>query len=933
MKFKIAILLAIAFWSQSSICQNNKTVNSKPQYVWMDEIGVGRNNYVYFRNVFELKEIPSKAYICLYANSNYNLLVNGQFLNYGPIRSYAIHPYFDSIDISSYLKKGKNVVAVKVLNYGMNTFQVPFATAGFIAWGNFSTSNESISLQTPGSWICRKAQGYNPASPRFSFAQGSIECFDARLEPDNWSSENIIVKNWKSPKLLKNQQYFGTLQARPIPLLTNFEIQPKFSVNELNLSSKEQFYNWNAQFEKIGKEPNKSVLLYSYFYSPEEKDVPMGFSWGKFWINGKLLQTIDQPSKAFRSNATVHFVKGWNTFFAVQEIIWDNLDGMIAFPADANIQLSTNKKLNDTQRIAITDPCSKEEVNKLLTIENCKEKPELLKLKWKILSRLDDLLNPAKELAWLDVEKVKVNSTVKENISFSAGKNQALVFDFGGIQLGRIFADIIAPVGTKVDFTWSEDLKDSFITLYKRMEVNAVARFITIAGKQHLETFRPFGLRYLQVTIRNNPEPVTLLKVGVNRQIYPYTKKGSFTCSDRLLNDIWEMGWRTVQVCSEDSYTDTPFRERGHYAGDFVPEFATTLATSGDPRLAKQTIKLFNDVYNQKYTGTDEVSNSEFPLYVINVASWYIRQFNDINFAEDVYKLYANFLKNCHKNRGVDGFYREGKLFIDWTQIDKKADLTIYQTIMYSSFVEISSIATLLGKKEDAQLFTSYANELKQFIQTSCWDANAGNFIDGMKNGKVLESRFPSSSIYPSVWKITNSEQEKSIQNWFSESLINIGAPVNRRQLTTPYGGFYALASLYQSENAGLAEQYIRKHWGKMVIEANDLTWEDFNRDAQSTMSHAWSSSPTYYMSTQILGVELGFPGNLSSDTIYIRPQSENLSWAKGTVPHPKGLVTVDWKIVGTNLYLNYSAPKGVPVVVKPRGRLAGYHFIISETK
>jgi len=925
MKLQFLAFLTIVFFIQLSYSQNNKTSNPKPQYVWIDETGIGRNNYVYFRNEFELKEIPQNASICLYANSNYNLFVNGQFINYGPIRSYAVHPYFDSINISSFLNKGKNVVAVKVLNYGMNTFQVPFATAGFIAWGNISTANESVTLQTPGTWICRKAQGYNPASPRFSFAQGPIECFDARLEPDNWSSENVLAKNWKSPKLLKNQQYFGTLQTRPIPLLTNQEIQAKFVVAKLNLSSKEQFYNWNSQFEKIGKEPNKSVLLYSYFYSPEEKDVPMGFSWGKFWINGNLLQTVDHPSKAFKSTSIIHLLKGWNTFFSVQEIVWENLDGMIAIPANANIQLSVNKKLNDNQRVAITEPFSKEEINIILEIENCKEKPELLKLKWKHVSGVDDFLNPAKELAWFDVEKIWTNPLIKSNITIPPGKSKALVFDLGGIQLGRIFVDIDAPAGTIVDFTWSEDLKDSLVTLYKRMEVNAVARFITVAGKQHLETFRPFGLRYLQVTVRNNSEPVTLLKVGVNRQVYPYTKKGSFTCSDPLMNDIWEMGWRTVQVCSEDSYTDTPFRERGHYAGDFVPQFATTLATSGDPRLAKQTIKLFNDMYNLKYTSTDVVSNSEFPLYNINVASWYIRQFNDKKFAEEVYTLYANFLKNCHKNRSADGFYRESNLFIDWTQIDKKADLTIYQTIMYSSFIEISSIATLLGKKEDIQLFTSYANELKQFIQKNCWDANAGNFIDGLKNGKVLESRFPSSSIYPSVWKITSAEQEKSIQNWFKESLINIGAPVNRRQLTTPYGGFYALASLYQSENAGLAEQYIRKHWGKMVLEANDLTWEDFNRDAQSTMSHAWASSPTFYMCTQILGVDLGFPGNLSSDTIYIRPQSENLSWAKGTVPHHKGLVTVHWKIIGSNLYLNYSSPEGVPVVIKARGKLASY--------
>ena len=116
-----------------------------------------------------------------------------------------------------------------------------------------------------------------------------------------------------------------------------------------------------------------------------------------------------------------------------------------------------------------------------------------------------------------------------------------------------------------------------------------------------------------------------------------------------------------------------------------------------------------------------------------------------------------------------------------------------------------------------------------------------------------------------------------------------------------------------------------------MVFEANDLTWEDFNRDAHSTMSHAWSSSPTFYLSTQVLGVDLGFPGNLSPDTIYIRPQSETLSWAKGTVPHTKGLVSVNWKIQGRQLVLNYSVPEGIPVVVQPRGRLRMLNLIVNK--
>jgi hypothetical protein len=51
----------------------------------------------------------------------------------------------------------------------------------------------------------------------------------------------------------------------------------------------------------------------------------------------------------------------------------------------------------------------------------------------------------------------------------------------------------------------------------------------------------------------------------------------------------------------------------------------------------------------------------------------------------------------------------------------------------------------------------------------------------------------------------------------------------------------------------------------------------------------------------------------------------------KGTVPHPKGNIWVDWKIIGNVLYLNYKVPEGVKVTVKPKGRLASYKLVLNS--
>lgn len=911
-----------------------QTPDAPASYVWIDETGEGRQVYVYFRYEFDLNGKPEKAEINLYASSRFALWVNGQYINFGPIRSYPQHPYYDTFDIKPYLNQGKNIISIKAMLNGMETFQLPYHTGAFIAWGEILAGNQTVNLATPGNWICRRAQGYHPEVPRFSFAKGPIEVYDARAEPDDFLSTRINNDYWQKPVLLTHQNAYGKLLKRTIPCLTQDIVKPKFTVTRLDVSTTENIY----LFELAGDDrmhanygANPPVLGYTYLYSPIDQEVEAGFSWGNFWLNGEKIEALAEPSKPFRNNAKLKLNKGWNLLFTRQQLLWGSLHTMVALPQNKEITVSPDKKLNDKVFWRFAGPLLPQE-NKLTgDASQSVELPQNLKLKWQDYGIKNGLANPAREIAWLNLQKHPVDPFKISDFEIPAQTSQAYVFDLGGIHLGRIFIEVDAPEGTIFDLTWSEDLRDSLVTLYKRLQINAVARFISGDGHQFFETFKPYGLRYLQVTVRNHNAPVKIRRAGIVRQQYPFEKRGSFACSDPLLDDIWEMGWRSLLPCSEDSYTDTPFRERGHYAGDLFPQFALTLATAGDPLLAKHTIRMITDMYEKTYRNEEEVRHADYPVINILVAAWLIRMYRDWDFARELYPIFNRFLEGCYERKGTDGLFHTNRVFFEWIEIDKEATLTSYQTNIYAAFHEMAFLAEKLGNNADALKYRKWAVETAEMIRSRFWDNDSGNFFDGIKDGKYLETRFPGSSAYPSLWGITTPNQDKQLMEYFADALINIGPPINRKQLTTPYGGFYALASLYRNENAALSEQFIRKHWGRMVLEANDLTWEDFNRSDHSTMSHAWSASPTYYLSSEVLGVNLGFPLQLSPDTIYIMPQSETLQWARGTVPHPAGEVYVDWRISGENLYLEYSVPEGVPVVVRPRGRLSRYNLIIGN--
>ena len=78
--------------------------------------------------------------------------------------------------------------------------------------------------------------------------------------------------------------------------------------------------------------------------------------------------------------------------------------------------------------------------------------------------------------------------------------------------------------------------------------------------------------------------------------------------------------------------------------------------------------------------------------------------------------------------------------------------------------------------------------------------------------------------------------------------------------------------------------------------------------------SHGWIASPTYQMSSKILGVIPAAPG---FDSILVRPVLCGLKWAKGSVPTPHGNVDVSWQAGGGKFEMNVTLPAGTDSLIE----------------
>jgi hypothetical protein len=183
------------------------------------------NSYALFRKSFQLGALPLQAPLFITADQSYRLFVNGQFVARGPARGVQSHWPYDEIDIRKYLKKGRNVLAIRAYNPGRSTYQ--YLSAGFAgllvaaSWGK----NHIVSDAT---W-----KSIRQTSARRDTIQASMQLFnqehvDLRLETGDWTAVDFDDSSWEEPTSDRvwNSGPWFSLEPREMPMLREEEIPP-----------------------------------------------------------------------------------------------------------------------------------------------------------------------------------------------------------------------------------------------------------------------------------------------------------------------------------------------------------------------------------------------------------------------------------------------------------------------------------------------------------------------------------------------------------------------------------------------------------------------------------------------------------------------------------------------------------------------------------
>jgi alpha-L-rhamnosidase len=383
------------------------------------------------------------------------------------------------------------------------------------------------------------------------------------------------------------------------------------------------------------------------------------------------------------------------------------------------------------------------------------------------------------------------------------------------------------------------------------------------------------------------------LTLSAHYQYIPFEQKGNFTCSNPLIDQIWNTAQYTFHLNSREFFLDGIKRDRWVWSGDAYQSYFINNYLYFDQDITKRTIIALR--------GKDPIAAHintilDYSFYWMMSIYDYYKATKDRDFIAFIYPRMKSMIDYCLSLTDEDGFIRGRQgdwVFIDWAEIDKTGAVCAEQMLFAESLRAAWLCGELLGVGE-AQYVERY-EQLQLNIKQYFWDEKLGAYIDSFESGKRNVTRH--ANIFALLWGYTDDEQRESI---IEHVILNSEIP----QITTPYFKFYELEAMcYIGELQAVTEQ-MEQYWGSMLQQGATTFWEEYDPNVTTidkygmygdrygkSLCHAWGASPIYLLGRYYLGVHATSSGY---ETFVVEPKLGGLEWLKGTVPIVGGTVTIE---------------------------------------
>jgi hypothetical protein len=429
--------------------------------------------------------------------------------------------------------------------------------------------------------------------------------------------------------------------------------------------------------------------------------------------------------------------------------------------------------------------------------------------------------------------------------------------------------------------------------------------------------FRTF--RYVKLEVETGEEPLRVEDLRSRFSAYPFAENARFESDSPELGRIWAASWRTARLCAHETYMDCPYYEQLQYFGDTRIQALVSLYVSGDDRLMRNAICLGDWSRNPEGITMSRYP-SELPQYTplysvvwtLMVKDYWAHRRDDAfvqSFLPGIRTVFAWMARQVDRNGlvpalpyldFVDSQYPREEIL----QASESKGMAVHSLFLAHGLDELAPLFAHYGFREEADGYRQTAGKLKDATRRHCYDPARGLFAD--TPGKRSFSQHANA-----LAVLTDAVPP-------AEGAALLGRTLADTSLVPCelYFQFYLFNAL---QKAGLGDRYVAQlqPWRNML--KNGLsTFSEWEVQPRSDC-HAWSASPNYHLLSLVCGIT---PAGHGFRTVRIQPQLGSLRWVRGTVPHPDGSLSVDFKrgakgqLVGT-----VTLPPGVTGTLRWNGK------------
>ena len=346
-----------------------------------------------------------------------------------------------------------------------------------------------------------------------------------------------------------------------------------------------------------------------------------------------------------------------------------------------------------------------------------------------------------------------------KTVTVPSQSRKSFVLDAGELTTAYFRIGFLGGKGSRVTLTYAESYfqKDEQGNVYKAVRdddrgvILGVCDYYTVGGDTVYEPFRFRTFRFIQVEVETRDEPLTIEPRPYIETTYPLinSKKPVFT--DKKKEKLYDVAFRTLQLCAHDTFEDCPYYEQLMYACDTRLEILFTYAATDDLELARQAIRLFSvslmstGLTQARFPSREPQTIPAFAMWFVMMLEDYAVHTGDLEFLRPSVPIAQRVVETFLAKRTEDGLLAPQGFwdYFDWTKewsvrapvcmpnaaLDGESTLqNLFFVYACRSFIRLLE---RFGQKDLAARYEGECQTLLGRVQERCWDEEKGLYREG----------------------------------------------------------------------------------------------------------------------------------------------------------------------------------------------------------